>query len=32
MAVDKKYKEYEEKLYSITDRALLTTDKVNRSE
>ncbi len=29
MAVDRKYKEYEEKLYSITDRALLTTDKVN---
>ena len=29
MAVDKKYKEYEEKLYYITDRSLLTAEKVN---
>ena len=29
MSVDKKYKEYEEKLYSITDRTMLTADKVN---
>lgn len=29
MAVDKKYKEYEEKLYAITDRAMLTADRVN---